>query len=129
MFEREPGTSMSTSTNQIGRIAQVIGAVVDVQFEGDLPAILNALETKNRGNRLVLEVAQHLGESTVRTIAMDTSEGLVRGQEVTDTGQPIAVPVGDGTLGRIINVVGDPVDEAGALPPPERGAIPPDAPA
>src|SRR5437763_17119970 len=99
---------------QTGHITQVIGAVVDVQFEGELPAILYALETKNRGNRLVLEVAQHLGESTVRTVAMDTSEGLVRGQEVTDTGQPIAVPVGEGTLGRIINVVGDPVDEAGA---------------
>src|SRR5882672_4071721 len=79
---------MANATNQIGRITQVIGAVVDVQFEGELPAILNALETKNGGNRLVLEVAQHLGESTVRTIAMDTSEGLVRGQEVTDTGQP-----------------------------------------
>src|ERR671930_1541713 len=104
---------MATSTNVVGRITQVIGAVVDVQFDGHLPAILNALETKNQGNRLVLEVAQHLGESTVRTVAMDTSEGLVRGQEVSDTGQPIAVPVGDGTLGRIINVVGEPVDEAG----------------
>src|SRR5258708_31272628 len=83
--------------NPTGHITQVIGAVVDVQFEGHLPAILNALETKNQGHRLVLEVAQHLGESTVRTIAMDTSEGLVRGQEVSDTGQPIAVPVGDGT--------------------------------
>ncbi|WP_050886513.1 F0F1 ATP synthase subunit beta, partial [Bradyrhizobium sp. STM 3843] len=92
-----------------------IGAVVDVQFEGHLPAILNSLETKNAGNRLVLEVAQHLGESTVRAIAMDTTEGLVRGQEVADTGQPIAVPVGEGTLGRIMNVVGDPVDEAGPI--------------
>src|SRR5712692_2104900 len=100
--------------NKTGRITQVIGAVVDVQFDGHLPAILNALETDNHGNRLVLEVAQHLGQSTVRTIAMDTSEGLVRGQEVADTGQPISVPVGDGTLGRIINVIGDPVDEAGA---------------
>src|SRR5713101_6777181 len=81
--------------NPVGRITQVIGAVVDVQFDGELPAILNALETKNQGNRLVLEVAQHLGESTVRTVAMDTSEGLVRGQEVVDTGGPIAVPVGD----------------------------------
>src|SRR5258705_4671150 len=115
--------------NSVGRITQVIGAVVDVQFDGHLPAILNALETDNHGNRLVLEVAQHLGESTVRTIAMDTSEGLVRGQEVTDTGQPIAVPVGDGTLGRIINVVGDPVDEAGAVPHQERRAIHQDAPA
>ena len=77
---------MATAANQIGRITQVMGAVVDVQFEGHLPAILNSLETKNGGNRLVLEVAQHLGESTVRTIAMDTTEGLVRGQEVTDTG-------------------------------------------
>src|SRR5919199_636750 len=104
-----------TGSNQIGRITQVIGAVVDVQFEEHLPAILNALETENQGNRLVLEVAQHLGESTVRTIAMDTSEGLVRGQDVRDTGRPISVPVGDGTLGRIINVVGDPVDEAGPV--------------
>jgi len=87
--------------NPTGHITQVIGAVVDVQFEGHLPAILNALETENQGQRLVLEVAQHLGESTVRTVAMDTSEGLVRGQKVSDTGQPIAVPVGDGTLGRI----------------------------
>ena len=85
---------MATPANQTGRVTQVIGAVVDVQFEGQLPAILNALETKNGGNRLVLEVAQHLGESTVRTIAMDTTEGLVRGQEVGDTGAPIMVPVG-----------------------------------
>jgi F-type H+/Na+-transporting ATPase subunit beta len=99
-----------------GRITQVIGAVVDVQFDGHLPAILNALETNNQGSRLVLEVAQHLGEATVRTVAMDTSEGLVRGQEVTDTGLPIAVPVGDGTLGRIMNVIGEPVDEAGPIP-------------
>src|SRR5947208_13729863 len=98
-----------------GKITQVIGAVVDVQFEGHLPAILNALETTNQGNRLVLEVAQHLGESTVRTIAMDVSEGLVRGQAVTDTGAPISVPVGDECLGPIINVVGDPVDEAGPV--------------
>src|ERR1700741_2166240 len=122
--------------NQVGKITQVIGAVVDVQFDGPLPAILNALETKNQGNRLVLEVAQHLGESTVRTIAMDTSEGLVRGQEGTDTGgpiagpvgggppgAPIAVPVGEGTLGRIINGVGDPVDEAGPVPHSERRPI------
>jgi F-type H+/Na+-transporting ATPase subunit beta len=109
--------------NKIGRIAQVIGAVVDVQFEGDLPPILNALETMNQGNRLILEVAQHLGESTVRTVAMDISDGLVRGQEVTDTGQPIAVPVGPGTLGRIMNVIGEPVDEAGPIPHEERRAI------
>ncbi len=99
---------MSEST---GKITQVIGAVVDVQFDSHLPAILNALETMNGENRLVLEVAQHLGESTVRCISMDTSEGLVRGQVVTDTGAPIQVPVGDATLGRILNVVGEPVDE------------------
>jgi F-type H+-transporting ATPase subunit beta len=120
-----------------GKITQVIGAVVDVQFEGHLPAILNALETNNDGlksdsnpnGRLVLEVAQHLGESTVRTVAMDTSEGLVRGQAVTDTGQPIAVPVGDECLGRIINVVGDPVDEAGPVKTAQKRAIHQDAPA
>jgi F-type H+-transporting ATPase subunit beta len=109
--------------NKSGRVSQVIGAVVDVQFEGPLPAILNALETKNQGNRLVLEVAQHLGESTVRTVAMDITEGLVRGQEVVDTGGPITVPVGDGTLGRIINVIGEPVDEAGPVQATERRAI------
>src|SRR6202166_3796646 len=119
---------MATPANQTGRITQVIGAVVDVQFEGALPAILNALETKNQGQRLVLEVAQHLGESTVRTIAMDTSEGLVRGQEVTDTGKPIAVPVGAGLLGRIINVIGEPVDEAGPVKFVERRPIHADAP-
>jgi len=106
---------MAMPANQTGRITQVIGAVVDVQFEGHLPAILNAIETKNGGNRLVLEVAQHLGESTVRTIAMDTTEGLVRGQEVSDTGSPIRVPVGVGTLGRIMNVIGEPIDEAGPV--------------
>ena len=98
-----------------GKITQVIGAVVDVQFDGHLPEILNALETENNGSRLVLEVAQHLGESTVRTIAMDSTEGLVRGAPVTDTGKAIQVPVGDGTLGRILNVVGDPVDEKGPV--------------
>ena len=101
--------------DQKGKVTQVIGAVVDVQFDGHLPEILNALETENRGNRLVLEVAQHLGENTVRTIAMDSSEGLVRGQEVKDTGGPITVPVGNATLGRIINVVGAPVDEGGPV--------------
>ena len=106
---------MATAANQVGHITQVIGAVVDVQFEGHLPAILNSLETKNGNNRLVLEVAQHLGESTVRTIAMDTTEGLVRGQDVTDTGAPIRVPVGAGTLGRIMNVIGEPVDEQGPI--------------
>ncbi|WP_061936611.1 F0F1 ATP synthase subunit beta [Aureimonas sp. AU22] len=98
-----------------GRVSQVIGAVVDVQFDDHLPEILNALETDNNGNRLVLEVAQHLGENTVRTIAMDLTEGLVRGQLVTDTGTPIQVPVGDGTLGRIMNVIGEPIDEIGPI--------------
>ncbi len=101
--------------NLVGRITQVMGPVIDVQFSGDLPAILNALVTENEGRRLVLEVAQHLGESMVRTIAMDSSEGLVRGQEVSDTGGPITVPVGPGTLGRILNVVGEPVDERGPV--------------
>src|SRR5215218_5757271 len=120
---------MDAQTNKIGRIAQVIGAVVDVHFDGELPAILNALETDNHGNRLVLEVAQHLGESTVRTIAMDISEGLVRGQDVRDTGLPIAVPVGAGLLGRIINVIGEPVDEAGPVKGEDRRPIHADAPA
>jgi F-type H+/Na+-transporting ATPase subunit beta len=106
-----------------GRVSQVMGAVVDVRFEGELPPILNALETDNNGNRLVLEVAQHLGESTVRTIAMDSTEGLVRGQQVKDSGGPISVPVGEGTLGRIINVIGEPVDEAGPVKFTERRAI------
>jgi F-type H+/Na+-transporting ATPase subunit beta len=119
---------MATPANQTGHITQVIGAVVDVQFEGHLPAILNAIETKNAGNRLVLEVAQHLGESTVRTIAMDTTEGLVRGQEVTDTGAPIRVPVGAGTLGRIMNVIGEPVDEAGPVVAEDLRAIHQEAP-
>lgn len=112
-----------------GKIAQVIGAVVDVEFDSHLPAILNALETDNHGNRLVLEVAQHLGENTVRTIAMDSTEGLVRGQGVKDTGAPIAVPVGEGTLGRILNVIGDPVDEAGPVSYDERRPIHAPAPA
>jgi F-type H+-transporting ATPase subunit beta len=113
----------TTFTTAEGRISQVIGAVVDVQFEGHLPEILNALETTNGGNRLVLEVAQQLGESTVRCIAMDTSEGLVRGQRVRDTGAPIRVPVGAGTLGRIMNVIGEPVDEAGPVPAEDLRAI------
>ena len=103
------------SANNVGRITQVIGPVVDVKFEGELPPILNALVTTNNGQRLVLEVAQHLGESSVRCISMDVSEGLVRGQEVTDTGTPIMVPVGEGTLGRIMNVIGEPIDEAGPI--------------
>ena len=98
-----------------GKVTQVIGAVVDVQFEDGLPAILNALTTDNNGNKLVLEVAQHLGENTVRTIAMDATEGLVRGQEVEDTAGPISVPVGKATLGRILNVIGEPVDEKGPV--------------
>jgi len=103
------------ATNTIGRIKQIIGAVVDVQFDGELPAILNALKVDNQGKILILEVAQHLGENTVRTIAMDTTDGLVRGHEAIDTGAPITVPVGPATLGRIINVVGEPVDERGAV--------------
>ena len=98
-----------------GKITQVIGAVVDVQFDGALPAILNALETTNNGKKLILEVAQHLGENTVRTIAMDATEGLVRGEGVADLGAPISVPVGDATLGRILNVIGEPVDEKGPV--------------
>jgi F-type H+-transporting ATPase subunit beta len=104
-------------------VTQVIGAVVDVQFDGALPAILNALETTNNGKRLVLEVAQHLGENTVRTIAMDATEGLVRGAAVKDLGAPISVPVGDATLGRILNVIGEPVDEKGPVNATERRAI------
>lgn len=114
--------------NAVGKITQVIGAVVDVQFSGELPQILNALETTNDGKRLVLEVAQHLGEGTVRTIAMDSSEGLVRGREVTDLGGPITVPVGPATLGRILNVVGEPVDEGGPVDAEERRSIHQDAP-
>ncbi len=106
-----------------GRITQVIGAVVDVQFEGELPHILNALETENNGKKLVLEVAQHLGEGVVRTIAMDATEGLVRGDEVRDTGKPISVPVGTPTLGRILNVIGEPVDEKGPVKAKEYRAI------
>ena len=106
-----------------GKVTQVIGAVVDVQFDGALPAILNALETENNGKRLVLEVAQHLGENTVRTIAMDATEGLVRGAVVRDLGAPISVPVGDATLGRILNVIGEPVDEKGPVVASETRAI------
>ena len=106
-----------------GRVTQVIGAVVDVRFDGELPEILNGLETDNNGNRLVLEVAQHLGENTVRTIAMDATEGLVRGQPVADMGEPISVPVGDETLGRIMNVIGEPVDEVGPLKTKAKRAI------
>ena len=114
-----------------GKIAQIIGAVVDVEFDGHLPAILNALETTNgaSGARLVLEVAQHLGENTVRAIAMDATEGLVRGQPVTDLGAPITVPVGPATLGRIMNVIGEPIDEAGPIDTKFFNPIHADAPA
>ncbi len=115
--------------NAKGKITQVIGAVVDVQFGGDLPEILNALETDNNGKKLVLEVAQHLGENTVRAIAMDATEGLVRGQDVTNTGGQISVPVGPATLGRIMNVTGDPVDEQGPVKSKSRRPIHGDAPA
>ncbi|AXO16296.1 MULTISPECIES: F0F1 ATP synthase subunit beta [Thalassospira] len=103
------------ANKKAGKISQVMGAVVDVKFDGDLPPILNALHVDNNGQRLVLEVAQHLGENAVRTIAMDTTEGLQRGQEVTDTGDAISVPVGPETLGRILNVIGEPVDERGPV--------------
>ena len=103
------------ASNLIGKISQVLGAVVDVSFEGELPSIMNALEVDNNGNKLILEVAQHLGENAVRTIAMDSTEGLVRGQTATDSGSPISMPVGPETLGRIMNVIGDPVDERGPI--------------
>jgi F-type H+-transporting ATPase subunit beta len=124
-------TAHQTITASKGRISQVIGAVVDVEFDGSLPAILNALETTNTasGTRLVLEVAQHLGENTVRTIAMDATEGLVRGQAVADTGAPITVPVGPATLGRIMNVIGEPIDEAGPIETSFYNPIHADAPA
>lgn len=112
-----------TTKKAIGKVTQVLGAVVDVRFEGELPEILNALHAENQGKTLVLEVAQHLGESTVRTIAMDITDGMVRGQEVVDTGSPITVPVGPETLGRIINVVGEPVDERGPVNAKQRFPI------
>src|ERR1700759_4708884 len=117
-----------------GRLLQVIGAVVDVEFDGALPAILNALETTNTDARtgekfrLVFEVAQHLGENAVRAIAMDTTEGLVRGQDVIDTGKPITVPVGPACLGRIMNVMGEPIDEAGPIPQTHTASIHREAP-
>jgi F-type H+-transporting ATPase subunit beta len=110
----KPQASVQTH-NLTGKVAQVIGAVVDVAFEGELPPILAALETDNHGNRLVLEVAQHLGENLVRTIAMDSTDGLTRGQDVRATGSQIEVPVGPKTLGRIMNVVGEPIDELGPI--------------
>ena len=116
------------TTDNVGRISQVIGAVVDVTFDSDLPEILSALTTDNNGNKLVLEVAQHLGESTVRTIAMDSTDGLTRGQPVTDTGSQIRVPVGPKTLGRIMNVVGEPIDERGPIGADQSAPIHADAP-
>ncbi|MEA3015575.1 MAG: F-type H+/Na+-transporting ATPase subunit beta, partial [Sphingomonadales bacterium] len=124
----DTAAAISTGSNNIGRISQVIGAVVDVTFEQDLPEILSALETDNGGNRLVLEVAQHLGESTVRTIAMDSTDGLTRGQEVRDTGSQIRVPVGPETLGRIMNVIGEPIDERGPIGHTRTAPIHADAP-
>ena len=112
---KETPSMSSSATGSTGKISQVIGAVVDVEFEDHLPDILNALETDNNGTRLVLEVAQHLGENTVRTIAMDSTEGLVRGHPVNDLGEPIRVPVGPETLGRIMNVIGEPIDERGPV--------------
>lgn len=109
------GQTSVMSTAVKGKVTQVIGAVVDVQFDDHLPAILNSLEVEDHEIRLVLEVAQHLGESTVRTIAMDATEGLVRGQSVVDTGLPISIPVGEGCLGRIMNVIGEPIDERGPV--------------
>ncbi|HBU99367.1 MULTISPECIES: F0F1 ATP synthase subunit beta [Thalassospira] len=117
------------ANKKAGKISQVMGAVVDVKFDGELPPILNALHVDNNGQRLVLEVAQHLGESAVRTIAMDTTEGLQRGQEVTDTGDAISVPVGPETLGRILNVIGEPVDERGPVNTKKRSPIHREAPA
>ena len=119
---------MANDTQAAGKVTQVIGAVVDVRFDAALPEILNSLETKIGDTRLVLEVAQHLGERTVRTIAMDSTEGLVRGQEVLDTGNPIMVPVGANTLGRIMNVIGEPVDEAGDINSEQTRAIHQEAP-
>jgi F-type H+-transporting ATPase subunit beta len=117
------------ASNVVGRVTQVMGAVVDVKFDEHLPAILNSLETTNQGARLVFEVAQHLGENTVRCIAMDTTDGLVRGQEVKDTGGPITVPVGPETLGRMLNVVGDPIDDRGPVAARQRAPIHAAAPA
>src|SRR3546814_261709 len=117
------------AVNLVGKVTQVMGPVVDVQFSGDLPPILNALETSNNGKRLVLEVGQHLGQNVVRTIAMDATEGLVRGQDVTDTGSPITVPVGPEMLGRIINVIGEPIDERGPVNATRRAPIHREAPA
>lgn len=127
--EKKGNFKLDTTKGVVGHVKQIIGAVVDVQFDGHLPKILNALEAENLGQRLVLEVAQHLGENTVRTIAMDTTDGLVRGQQVVDTGSPISVPVGEATLGRIMNVIGEPVDEIGPIKTDKKRAIHQPAPA
>ncbi len=126
---KKAATKKAVKSTATGRVTQVIGAVVDVEFVGNLPSILDALETDNQGNRLVLEVAQHLGQNTVRTIAMDATEGLVRGQAVTDTGAPIIVPVGPETLGRIMNVIGEPIDERGPIKTKMKASIHKEAPA
>lgn len=112
---KDAAAQPKATTASKGKIVSVIGAVVDVQFEGNLPPMLNALEVEGRPTRLVLEVAQHLGENTVRTIAMDGTEGLVRGQGCNDTGYPIRIPVGPECLGRIMNVIGEPIDERGPI--------------
>src|SRR5690349_21858961 len=122
-------SATTATSNLTGRVSQVIGAVVDVAFEGELPPILSALETDNGGNRLVLEVAQHLGEDVVRTIAMDSTDGLTRGQVVNATGSQIRVPVGPKTLGRIMNVIGEPIDERGPIGSDMSAPIHADAPA
>merc|ERR1711966_382264 len=117
VLKRSAAPLLRTNARSVsnGRIQTVIGAVVDVQFDGELPAIYNALEVEDHNIRIVLEVAQHLGENTVRTIAMDATEGLKRGQQVIDQGAPINVPVGNELLGRIVNVIGDPIDERGPI--------------
>ena len=116
------------ANNLTGKISQILGAVVDVEFDGELPAMMNALEVDNNGVRLILEVAQHLGENAVRTIAMDSTEGLKRGDTVQNTGAPISVPVGPETLGRIINVIGQPIDQKGEVKTKERWPIHREAP-
>merc|ERR1711967_55389 len=124
----QAGRSMAAAASNKGRVTQVIGAVVDVQFDGELPPILNSLEVEDHDVRLVLEIAQHLGENTVRTIAMDATDGLVRSQTVVDTGSPIEVPVGNGLLGRIVNVIGEPIDERGPIDAAQTLPIHADAP-
>merc|ERR1711868_307956 len=126
--QRNLSVSAAAAALPKGQVVSVIGAVVNVQFEDGLPEILNALEVENRSPKLILEVAQHLGENTVRTIAMDGTEGLIRGQVVNDTGNPIMIPVGPETLGRIINVIGEPIDERGPIATDKRQAIHAEAP-